>query len=83
MQVRSLSWLMTRVLLLLLWFYVAVFALFTSTMSAAHSTPGASTAFHTAAVIFIVIGWLLSSAWFVRRWTKRWRSATTPQNPPR
>lgn len=83
MQVRSLSWLMTKVLLLLLWFYVAVFAVFISTMSAAHSPPGSSTAFHTAAIIFIVIGWLLSSAWFVRRWIKRWRSATTPESQPR
>ncbi len=82
-QIRSLSWLMTKVLLLLLWFYVAVFAVFISTMSAAHSTPGSSTTFHTAAIIFIVIGWLLSSASFARRRTKPWRSATTPENQAR
>lgn len=57
---------MTKVLVLLLWLYVAVFAVFVSTMSAAHSAPAPPLP-SIRPIIFIVIGWLLSSAWLVRR----------------
>ncbi len=62
---------------LMLWGYAGMLGVYMAAMGASHSPPGAPTTSYTVAMADIFLGWLASSAWFVRRWVRRRRSPSS------